>query len=80
VSAYPKRTTLDAGTNTYWRKLVFEYDGMGNIVYLGKHTEANAVDTDTSHVICKFTVDGSNQITKIQTLLGAWSDRTILAW
>jgi hypothetical protein len=80
VSTYPKRTALDAATTTYWRKLSLDYDGANYITYLGKHREANAPDSDTSHVISKFSYDGAMNIIKIQTLLGAWTDRISLAW
>ena len=80
MSSYPKRTSLDAELNIYWRKLVIEYDVDGDILYMGNHIEELAPDTDTSHMIRKFTLDANKNITKIQTLPGSWTDRTSLAW
>lgn len=80
MSIYPKRTALDAGVNTYWRKKVFEYDAESNLVYFGTHKEADASDDDTSHVVHKFTADAEGNITKIQTLPGSWAGRAGLAW
>jgi len=78
MSSNPKRTSLDVGANTYWRKLLIEYDSDGDIIYFGTHVDYDADDTDTSHVVKKFTLDSSKNITKIQTVLGSWSSRVSL--
>lgn len=78
MSLTPKRTAADIGTNIYWRKLLIEYDTDGDIIYFGNHIDHDADDTDTSHVVKKFIMDSNKKITRIQTVLGAWSDRLSL--
>jgi hypothetical protein len=80
MSAYPKRTLLDADTNIYWRRKKFEYDGLQRIMYYGTHVDAAAPDTDKNFVIHKFTSDVDGNVTDIQTLMGAWADRATLPW
>jgi hypothetical protein len=80
MSTYPLRTNLDANSGTYWRKLLIEYDVDGDIIYLGQHVDSNIADTDTSHMVKKFTMDINKNITKIQTLSGSWTSRDTLGW
>lgn len=80
MSTYPKRTGLDAGINTYWRKKLFDYDINDNMIYYGKHVEHDALDSDTSHMIYKLTYDINNNLIKLQILSGAWDNRTTLSW
>jgi len=78
MSTYPKRTNTDMDTNTYWRKILLEYDADGDIVYLGNHIEKGAEDSNTSHAIKKFTMDANKNIIKIETVHGSWTDRASL--
>jgi hypothetical protein len=76
----PKRTTTDLQAGSYWRKLLIEYDVDGDITYLAQHVDPTISDTDTSHMVKKFTMDVFKNITKIQTLPGSWTNRISLGW
>lgn len=48
--------------------------------YIGTNPSSTALDTDTTWTVLKFTRNGSNEVTLVQTATGAWSDRAILSY
>jgi hypothetical protein len=62
-------------TDSYWRKMLYDYDGSGNLIYKGLHVTYNAADSDTGHLIFKYTYTGEN-LTMKQIRFGSWTGRT----
>ena len=58
-----------------WKLVLTDKDSEGNILYIGRHTRANATPSDTDWYIWKIT-DNVEQ----GPLLGSWSDRKELEW
>ena len=58
---------------------LYEYDGSGNLVYMGQHYTHDAATTDENWRVYKYTY-GADGITRIEKLEGAWDDRSLLAW
>lgn len=66
--------------NAYWKDWRYDYDGGGNLVYIGTHYIHNSATTDTNWEIKKYTY-GANGITRQEgPLQGAWDSRSSLNW
>lgn len=64
----------------YWKQKRFDYDGSGNIEYIGFHYDPLAMVTDGNWEIWKLTYTGSN-ITLIEgPLTGDWDSNDSLDW
>ena len=59
--------------------VLYEYDGSGDMVYMGRHPTHGTATSATDWQVTKITY-GSDGITKWETLEGAWDDRSTLAW
>jgi hypothetical protein len=72
----------DGGYDTEGRlDKLFEYDGDGNIIYLGTHADVLASEDDLFWYVSKFGYDGNGNIIRIQgPLTGSWTGRAALGW
>jgi hypothetical protein len=59
--------------------VLFDYDGSGNLIYMGEHRLPGAATTDDGWKVTKFTI-AANGITVIEELIGIYEDRATLGW
>ena len=59
----------------------FDYDGSGNIIYMGEYPEAGVSYTNNGWYIKKFSYDANGFLIRIEgPLRGSWSNREALDW
>ena len=51
------------------------YDVDKNVTYIGYHEDSNVPDSDTKHYLVKLTLDGDDDVTKMQLSQGDWTNR-----
>ena len=56
-----------------------EYDGSGNLIYLGKNLTHDAATSNALWEIWKFTYSSGNLV-RWERLTGAWDNRATLDW
>ena len=68
-------------TEPQWRDEKYDYDGSGNMIYLGRSLAPVASASEGElWWIWKFTYDGSDVLQRRQSDSGNWDDRVALGW
>lgn len=63
----------------YWGTVIIDYDASSNVEYVSMHHQHNADQTLTDWVIKKLTT-GSDGVTKIEVLTGAYDSIATMDW
>lgn len=61
----------------YWKNVQYDYDGSGNMIYLGRNINLTAANDDTDWYIIKYGWDGNGDLIQTRTRTTSWTNRTI---
>ena len=60
----------------YYNSLRYEYNGLGQIIYKGEHTEEDAAEGDTNWVITKYYYT-NNMMIRARVRITSWTNRAV---
>ena len=67
-------------TDGYWNQWRYAYDVNGNLEYKGLHKVFNALTSDTSYWITKYSYDVNQDLERKQRAEGSWDGKAGLGW